>query len=80
MIFIMSREKNESLIEQFENLIKEFNKVRKGKYPGILDKSRDIIIGLISRGTDFIKKIEGENSEYFKSIKEIISGELKLNN
>jgi len=66
----MSKEKNESLLEQFENLIKEFNKVRKGKYPGTLDKSRDIIIGLISRGTDFIKKIEGENSEYFKSIKE----------
>lgn len=66
----MSIEKKKSLKQQFEDLITEFDNVGSGKYPGTLDKSRDVIIGLIARGTDFIKQLEGENSEFYKSIKE----------
>ena len=66
----MSKNEKVSLLEQFEDLIISFNEIKNGIYLGTLNKSRDVVIGLTARGTNFIKKIAGENSEYFKSIKE----------
>ena len=56
------------LIEKVESILKEFNEVKNGDYLGTLNKSRDYIISLITRGKILVKDITGDNSDFYCSI------------